>query len=455
MKEISAISSSGSCSVLPSLSVRWITFVLLAGAFFFANYDLASSLKAQFGVETEGIIIDATQAGSLQRHVAFSLVGLLGAFGLMRRGQNVLGINGVLGWLVLILLVWAFLSISWSDDVALTFRRLVALLMLCLGALAVSKHFSPRDIILWVFFTTTAYLLVGFACEIFLGTFRPFTPSYRFAGTFHPNDQGMYCSLLLLTGTAIARTAKRTSWLFLACALVGFGFVVLTGSRSAFASSIAALLVYWTLVLSRYAKAAWLVIISMAVCFLLLLAGDDLFPTLEQGVLLGRTDSEVSTFTGRLPLWVECLDYAAKRPLQGYGYGSFFSPSRVAAISSTEGWGIPDAHSTYLGTILALGLVGLIFLVLVLIVGIYRAIEKHKVSADPFYTCFAAILVYFALEGVLESTIALDKAGFPLFLFMVVIAKLGFTRCFGNTNIDQQQTCCGSVPVEKHRPRRE
>jgi O-antigen ligase len=191
------------------------------------------------------------------------------------------------------------------------------------------------------------------------------------------------------------------------------------------------------------------------VCFLLLLAGDDLFPTLEQGVLLGRTDSEVSTFTGRLPLWVECLDYAAKRPLQGYGYGSFFSPSRVAAISSTEGWGIPDAHSTYLGTILALGLVGLIFLVLVLIVGIYRAIEKHKVSADPFYTCFAAILVYFALEGVLESTIALDKAGFPLFLFMVVIAKLGFTRCFGNTNIDQQQTCCGSVPVEKHRPRRE
>ncbi len=415
-------------SLLHNAKVRWITYILLAAVFFVAQHDLLFSLR-------EGLLWSPeSMERNFNPHIVFSLLGLLGVVGLTRRGQNRLGIKGVLGWLILSNLVWSSLSVAWADDAAFTLRRLGTPLMLCLGTLAVCKHFSLRDIILWVFFATASFLLIGIACEIGLGTFRPWVPGYRFAGTLSPNHQGINCVLFLLTGIAAGRVAKCGRWFFIVCVFVGLVFIVLTGSRTAFGSGIAALLVYWVLVLSRSPKLAWLLGLSIAagVCLLVLFVENDFFTGLWQGVLLGRTDSDMSSFTGRIPLWKECLDYAARRPLGGYGYNSFFTPTHIAKISATEGWAIGEAHSAYLELLLGTGLVGMVSFVLILVLGIKRSIVHYRASLNPGFASFVAIFVFCLLDGILESAAA--HPGMFSFVTMVALAHLGFTFPQARTN---------------------
>jgi exopolysaccharide production protein ExoQ len=425
-------------SFLQNAKVPWIIFILLAAGFFVAKHDLLFSLREDFMGSSE-LMVRGMVEGNFRSRIVFSLLGLLGALALLRKGQNRLGINGVLGWLILFNLVWAYLSVAWAPDAVFTLRKLGTLSMLCLGALAVCKHFSLRNIILWVFFATASFLLIGFASEIALGTFRPLAPGYRFAGTLHPNQQGINCALLLLTGIAAGRAAKCGRWFSLMCAFVGIVFIVLTGSRTAFAAGIAALLVYWVLVSSRSRKLAWLLGLSIGagVCLLVLLVENDLSTGLRQGVLLGRTDSDISSFSGRIPLWKEFLVYAARSPLGGCGYNSFFTPTHIDEISATQGWPIGEAHSAYLELLLGTGLVGMVSAVLILVLGIKRSIVRYKVSLNPGFASFVAIFIFCLLDGVLES--AAVHPGFFSFVTMVALAHLGFAGPSGLHELDLER----------------
>ncbi len=383
------------------------------------------SLRETFISPTE-VIISKAHGGDLLRRVAFSLLGLFGVGGLIRGGLNRLTINGGLGWLILFYFGWASLSFTWADDVAFTLRRLIVFWMLCLGALAMSKHFSLRDIILWVFFATGVFLLIGVASAIVLGTFRPFAPGYRFSGTLQPNPEGINCAMFLLASAVMSSASKRGRWFFIVCACVGLVLLVLTGSRTAFAGSIAALLVYWALVSSPSRNMAWFLGFSIVagVCLLFLLVENELGTSLRHGILLGRPATDASTFTGRIPLWKECLDYAAKRPLQGYGYEGFFTPSRIAEIAATQGWGFFNAHSAYLQLLLGTGMIGLTSFALILILSIKESVARFRVSLSPGHAYIAAAFVFSMLHGVLEAGSLMG--GMFSFTLLLVATHLGF-----------------------------
>ena len=444
MKDVSA---SESFSALQPAKVPWLAFIFFAVIFFIVQHVPLVVLQEEVGGSGEAIE-SSVREGNLRRFVAFSMIGLFGVVGLLRHGQNCLRINRALGWLALFYVLWASLSVVWAEDVFLTLRRVVILWMLCLGALAVGKHFSLRDIILWLFFTTAAYLVLGIAFEIALGTLRPMALDYRFMGTLHPNHQGINCALLVLTGFAAGRTEKRGGAFYIVGAFMGIGFLVLTGSRTAFAGGLAALLVYGNLVLPRSHKLALILATGTGFCLLGLLFGEAIFPALGKGLLLGRTDSETYSFTGRLPMWMEALDFTEGRLFQGYGYMSFFTPSRIAEISSTQGWGIGELHSTYLELILGLGIIGLIAFVMIMALGITASIEHYKRLSSPGYASFAALFVFFLLHGVLET--ALVSHGILTFALLVLLVHLGFTVS-QNSNVESTKggnVCMDENPLE-------
>ncbi len=100
------------------------------------------------------------------------------------------------------------------------------------------------------------------------------------------------------------------------------------------------------------AKLAYLLVLVFSFS-LLALGWSDLMGV----VLLGRHE-QVSTLTGRVPLWIECWSFVEQRPLTGYGYNGFWTEDRAWDLTDTQGWVLASSHSMYLETVLNLGLVG-------------------------------------------------------------------------------------------------
>jgi exopolysaccharide production protein ExoQ len=406
--------------------LKWLTFIFLATVFFLIQHDLFISGRSAEAFTSPGQeLVRAAIEGNLYRQLAFCSLGLFGAVSLSRGWRTRVRGTGWLGSLLLFLIAWSFLSVAWADDPYLSLRRFAAFAMLCVGAFACARRFTICDITQFVLFSSGTYLVIGIMAEIALGVFHPFSPGYRFAGTLHPNHQGINCVMLVLSSVVAARRLVHGRRLLRAVALLGTVFLVLTGSRTAFAAAVVALLSYWAFLSSR-TRATWLrSIIAALVCtFIFLstvLAGGNAVPSLIwRSVMLNRQESfaVTSTFDGRTNLWNEGLHYAAERPLLGYGYGSFWTPDRISTFSDLLNMPVGEGHSAYLEILLTLGGVGLLVYLVLLIGGIWRSVTYYKASSDHAFAFLGAWLVFCLFQGVDESTNAYPT----MMAFMTVVA---------------------------------
>ena len=67
---------------------------------------------------------------------------------------------------------------------------------------------------------------------------------------------------------------------------------------------------------------------------------------------------EISEGLNLLPAaaaWQDLVPYIRDRPIQGYGYGGFWTPKVSDVIADKEDWAVPNAHSAYIDYFLALG----------------------------------------------------------------------------------------------------
>ena len=377
--------------------------------------------------ESQDELLAYVNDGSVVHRVALIVLGITAIYSLARyRGPDRLRINGSLGWFVISFLAWAFISPLWAEDLSLTIRRVVAFGIIWTAAIAIVRYASLREIVLWIFFSTVLFVSIGVIAEVVFGTFQPFASGYRFAGTMHPNYQGMQCGLLLLSAVAAADMEKRRRVFFLACGFLGFVFMVLSGSRTSLAAVMLALIVYLAAVCSRTTKVATAFGCSIVLCLFLLSPGAGLLPNLKAAILLGRDDpGNVDSLSGRMMIWKDVGDYISQRPILGYSYGGFWTPAHVNAISDKEDQAIPNSHSTYIEYLVTLGPVGLATYSLLLFAGIRCAFRAHRLSHNCAFAFCGALLVFCTLNGFLEVVIT---EGSPLMLpFIVVLAFLAFT----------------------------
>lgn len=408
----------------------WLIVLFLAVVFFFTQegmHFLDKGVQASNPSETE--LTAGVVDGSLSREIALIALGLFAVISLIRQGGARLRPNGALGWIVLLYVGWAILSLVWAEDRGLTFRRVTVFVILCLAAAAIARQLTLHGILLLTFFCTVLFLIVGVLGELALGAFHPFTLGYRFAGSLGPNPQGINCALLLLSGVASAHTAKHGRMLFGAWAMLGFVFLALTGSRTGLAAVIFALAVYIDLVISKPAKIGLSIAITvtlvMVVCLFFLLAPEPRHSYLNGVALFRKDDPSASSFDGRTTIWADCLHYAYRHPLLGYGFGGFWTEGHLTEISTIESWGVAEAHSAYIDCLLSLGFVGLAIFVFALLGGVARSLTLHRVSRIPANAFAAGLLMFCTVHGFLESGIR--DASFLMFLLMVVLARLALT----------------------------
>ena len=143
---------------------------------------------------------------------------------------------------------------------------------------------------------------------------------------------------------------------------------------------------------------------------------------------MGRSsDTEiVSTLTGRIPLWGECYTYFLQKPIQGYGYGAFWTSQHIAEISAVQGWVIGSSHSVYFEQALQLGIVGLFSYIMVLKAALLKSVKLEKVTDNHRPMFFVLFFSFCFVHGFLESALAHHR--FMMYLFLVGLMRLGFFK---------------------------
>jgi len=404
--------------------IPWLIFVFLFVMFFFMDgHNLSRPSQEKGSIEHE---MTKVEDGRLDRRASMFLLFGFAVVSLAKRGTNRIRLSGFMGWLSIMFFMWAFYSLAWTDNLGLTARRVMVLFMLFTIGLALAERFSIRTLATWVFFATLGYALLGLVSEIAAGTFSPLDTEYRLAGTLHPNHQGINSALLIISGIFLTEHFQRFRK-FLYLAIVGGIFLLfLTKSRTSFISAFAGISVYLSIRLSRLNKVAVIFTSVILLCLLLIYFGDTVFPSFQNAALMGREDSAetVQSLTGRVPLWKLCLSYVGKRPIQGYGFGAFWSEINMKKISASENWAIGESHSAYIELALGLGIVGLVFYLSLLIGGFVQSLLKYKNNQNSEFLYLGILLLFCIIDGFLESAIVFPSL--IMLLCIIAFMKLGF-----------------------------
>jgi exopolysaccharide production protein ExoQ len=377
----------------------WLAIALVGAVFFFAAHDLEVSRHEGFAPWSDA---DGTlESGrNVVKGLALGLIGALGVCLILRRDGRPLRLDGWLPTLMILYLAWSAASVLWSIDRGMSCRRLAVLMFCVLGAVGFARQFRPRDLLLMAIIISGAFLLAGVAAELLLGTFRPWSPGYRFGGTVHPNTQGAHLAVLCLGSVCLAQsTTHRKPWLW---ALFGVGlfFLLLTKSRTSCAALAIALAALWWLNTSGRTRTLAALTFAFLICAAALagtLFGLDVDDELVKAAMLGRHE-EAETLTGRIPIWNELLNYVRARPLEGYGYESFWTADHIEAVSDELQWPLREAHNAYIGSVLSVGLIGTAAFLAAVLLALRRAAAAYRQTGDPGFA-FTVCLLLFGLVG--------------------------------------------------------
>lgn len=382
----------------------WLAIVVVGVVYFFVAHNFQVSRYERYAPwsDAEGTL----EAGqNVAKGLALSLIGLLGVYLILRRDGRPLELTGWLPALMLFYLAWATASVLWSVNPSMTCKRLAVLMFCVLAAVGFARQFRPRDVALMAMVISGVYLLIGVSTELALGTFRPWASEYRFAGTVHPNSQGAHLTLLCVASFCLARSATRGKVLLWALFASGLVFVLLTKSRTACAALAIALAALWFINASRCVQVLTVLAAAFLVCAAVLLGtlfGIDVDDKIAEAVMLGRQE-ESEALTGRVPIWTELLGYVRARPLQGYGYESFWTAKHIEAVSDEMQWPLREAHNAYIDGTLSVGLVGVAAFLGVVLLSLRRAAAAFRETNDPGFAFTFCMLVFGILNACLES----------------------------------------------------
>lgn len=411
-------------------------FALITAVFFITGHDIERTRGA--GTEADSFITSEEQAQLLlaqfesgqwinaATYVSLGLISFIGMLAFQR--FRPVGLKGIYGRIAVFFFLWCLLSASWSFDPALTANKLAIFVMLSLAAVFAAQRFRVEDLIYFVIFSSTIYLIIGVGAEVAWGTFRPWASGYRFSGTIHPNGQGMNCALLFLACLFAIPRVEHMKKSLLLLAVVALIFLVFTKSRTPFAVSFTCLGLYALI----WASGSLKVLMAMGTT-VVLLATPVFYPVLgplfEKIIMLGRTETTLSHATqlsGRTELWEQCWYFIQQRAVLGWGYNSFWTLENTEDIARQIDWYSGSAHSVYLDLWLGVGLFGMLAYILLLIGALHHFGRLNMTTLDPAYGFAFVLLLFSALHGIFES--AFLYPAIYTFIVMMLMARVAFVE---------------------------
>ena len=409
----------------------WPVFITVGVAFLLIEHSLDAQRIFQAGIASGALSQFDTARAVFQpgarRFIGAILLGLLGVWGFMNRSRMRSWHLGMYGIVFLVFVFWALCSVLWSEVPSLTLRRGITLLLLVAGADALARVSDARQLCTFVWSYCGLVILLGLGAEFLQQTFVPWEEGYRFAGTMHPNMQGVNSALFILASIGLLMNQSRHRVILLLGMGIAIMVLYLTKSRTALAALVLAIVIVWAMSRSP-GKQIMVVCVGLAGFFAVLLFSDLLLPLFTDTIAMGRSDNpeSLTTLTGRVPLWTQCWALAQNHILMGHGYGAFWTEDHAWEVSIEQGWPVFAGHNAYMDYLLELGIIGLGVYLALLVTGFFMSQYRSGVNADPGIRFYAQLICLFSLHGFFESVTA--QRSYQTFLLLTVFISLAFYK---------------------------
>ena len=122
------------------------------------------------------------------------------------------------------------------------------------------------------------------------------------------------------------------------------------------------------------------------------------------------------------PLWQELLTYADRHFLLGYGYEGFWTTATIDDVSNHQHWQIDSAHSSYIESLLTLGIVGVTLHTLALLAGLIEGIRLYRRTRRLLFLLAAALCAVYLLGGTLEAILLIKPS--PISFYVALLLAL-------------------------------
>ncbi len=405
-------------------------FVALLFGFFAVDHSPGASTHFRYDAEfidSENRTADRVEAVNLITAPVRIVLGVIGfAFFLIPTRQR-LGWGGPIAFVLLMYLGFAGLSLLWSINPSVTLHKFVVLVCFGVAAAGLARQFSMGELVFLFIAVCLSYIGIGVLVEILLGNFTPHKSDYRFVGTCHPNTLAVYGTFCCMAASVyFGRLRAFDPWL-IAIFAVGIITLLATKSRTTLAAFIFALVAIRFLTFrpdKRVFLTALAALGAIVVAVFLALSRSNVSRGLAGSMAMGRTE-DVSSLTGRLPLWEELLRSINDHPLLGHGYLAFWEKEKIDYLSALLQWEIPHGHNMYIDVALDVGVIGLALFLSIFVVSLYVTFRRVIVNYDRDVSLVFGLLIFALVHGFAESLFKMPT--FLSFMLLTLLMRTALT----------------------------
>ena len=324
------------------------------------------------------------------------------------------------------------LSVIWADtNLAGNISETRGLLLTSLFGMYLAARFSIKEQIRLLAGVFSIAIIMSIAVALFLPGYgiHPLNGKISQLGGYwtgifaHKNTFGPFMAWSGLIFLSLASSISNRRWRLVFW--IGFGLscilVLLSGSAGSLVNLVGAIGIAF---ISKFAKKTHYKVQVLLLVSLILLCGLVLSSILIYGQSIASAAGKDLTFTGRIPLWSELLDYVAEKPLFGYGFNGFWNSAQYGEVFRGK-WlwkDVPHSHNGFIELLLALGLVGFSIFALSFAVNFFRAAKEIYQAKTLEDTIPMQFLLTFFLANMSEAKLLVSNN-----IFWIVYVATAFS----------------------------
>lgn len=402
-------------TVIPSNSEKaFITAILLASLGAFQNLLVTGRIETQ-------------NMGMVGMQILWSVVYLvvLAMFGRSCSSpfRRIFSLSPIVAVVLL-----AFISVFWSQDPQLTFRRSVALALTIVLGMYFSARFTTKEqfrLLAWAFGICIAF---SFFFEL-IGANPSQGGGAGWYGIFYLKTQlGANMALSTLVFLFWRKVEPERKHLAMVGLLASLTLVFLSCDVTSILAALSLLCLAPCVRLMLRRSMGWAIV---AVSSFLFFGCASLFYATSNLQRITGLLGKDPMLTGRVPLWILSTAMALQRPWFGYGFDAFWLPHAmyVRRIWQILAWMPPHAHNGALELWLELGLVGVGVFFLGFGYYLLRSIKFVRTHSHPVATWPLAFLLLLFITNLTETNLLVPNNMFFVLYVAIAATLVQQSRC--------------------------